>query len=119
MTLAPGAEAAAAPTGTACYDCAAQRVISLQRRVVTGQRILHGFRMLLEESRRALDIGEEKGDNAARKSAQDIRLVDRRSGPGGNYVRRCRRRSMASRIPFTVAANTTSRNVTDMITSTL
>ena len=35
------------------------------------------------------------------------------------YTRKCRRRSIASRIAFTLAAKTTSRNVTDMITSTL
>jgi hypothetical protein len=43
----------------------------LQQRIVTGERRLHGLRMLLEEPGRAFDVGEEKGDGAAGQSTHD------------------------------------------------
>ena len=82
------------------------------------QRALHRVGMLLEEPRRAFDVGEEEGDDPAGQSTHDAPLVANGTG-AGSYARRCSRWSIYSRIELTAAAKTTMTSVTDMINSTL
>ena len=80
-----------------------------QQRVMPLERRLHRVGVLLEEPRRALDVGEQEGDACRSGNA----LMQR------DYTRRCSRWSMCSRIVLTAAANTTMTSVTAMISSTL